>query len=47
LREAKKKIEGYEGKNMENKTKNELLLIQKQLSDAQRVVNSAIEKAKH
>jgi hypothetical protein len=29
LREAKKKIEGYEGKNLENKNKNELLLVQK------------------
>ena len=33
LREAKKKLEGLEGRNLENKSKNELLMLQKQLTD--------------
>jgi len=33
LREAKKKLETLEGRNIENKSKNELILLQKQLAD--------------
>ena len=29
LRDAKKKLEGFEGRNLENKNKNDLLAIQK------------------
>lgn len=33
LRETRKRLDGFEGKNLENKSKNDLLQVQKQLSD--------------
>ena len=47
LREAKKKLETLEGRNIENKSKNELILLQKQLADVLKLINYTLEKAKH
>jgi hypothetical protein len=47
LREAKKKLETLEGRNLENKSKNELILLQKQLADVSKLINFTLEKTKH
>ena len=47
LREAKKKLEALEGRNLENKSKNELILLQKQLADVSKIISYTLEKTKH
>lgn len=47
LRDTKKRLEGLEGRNLENKNKNDLLALHKQLNESLKLVTAALEKSKH